>query len=59
MTTRDRAKPNDSISYCWIPNAVIASILVAYTFAHAVILTDGYYKTCNWYRLDLVKVNIH
>lgn len=57
MSARAEARNTDSVSCCWIPAAVFSSIFVIYSIVYASILTKGYYRTCNEYRGDLVKVN--
>ncbi|KAI8430132.1 hypothetical protein MSG28_000532 [Choristoneura fumiferana] len=46
---------NDSVIYCWIPTACIAAIFGVYNLVYAVIITDGFIKTCNQYRNYLVR----
>ncbi|XP_001602372.2 uncharacterized protein LOC100118396 isoform X2 [Nasonia vitripennis] len=40
----------------WMPAAFIAVLICCLSLAHAVVLTDGYYKTCEQYRRNLVRL---
>ncbi|XP_033225624.1 uncharacterized protein LOC117178328 [Belonocnema kinseyi] len=40
----------------WMLASFLAAILGLLSLAHAVVLTDGYYKTCEQYRRNLVKI---
>ncbi|XP_028039981.1 uncharacterized protein LOC114250350 [Bombyx mandarina] len=46
---------NDSVIYCWIPTSCLAAILCLYNLVHAIITTDGYFRTCTQYRGALVR----
>ncbi|CAG4963641.1 unnamed protein product [Parnassius apollo] len=46
---------NDAVIYCWIPTSCIAAIFGIYNLVHAIIITDGFLKTCFQYRGHLVK----
>ncbi|KAL7018992.1 hypothetical protein ACKWTF_010974 [Chironomus riparius] len=39
----------------WMPTTVIASLMFIYSLIHAIILTDGFWKTCKQYRSRIVK----
>lgn len=56
VRTRSRvAHKNDSVIYCWIPNACISAVLVLYTLIHASIITHGFVRTCNQFRIHTVR----
>ncbi|XP_076655433.1 uncharacterized protein LOC143360463 [Halictus rubicundus] len=38
----------------WIPIVFVAILFCCLSLAHAIIMTDGYYKTCNQYRKRLI-----
>ncbi|XP_015590217.1 uncharacterized protein LOC107265348 [Cephus cinctus] len=38
----------------WMPVACLAALICCLSLAHAVVITDGYYKTCEQYRRYLV-----
>ncbi|XP_003700805.2 uncharacterized protein LOC100881918 isoform X1 [Megachile rotundata] len=40
----------------WIPSVFLAVLLCCLSLAHAVVTTDGYYKTCGHYRRRLIQV---
>ncbi|EFN87866.1 uncharacterized protein LOC105192386 [Harpegnathos saltator] len=40
----------------WIPAAFIAALVCCLSLAHAVVLTDGYYETCNQYRRNIIQL---
>ena len=40
----------------WMLACCLAAVLAFLSLAHAVVLTDGYYKTCDQYRRNLVKL---
>ncbi|XP_015430628.1 PREDICTED: uncharacterized protein LOC107187133 [Dufourea novaeangliae] len=40
----------------WIPVVFLAILLCCLSLAHAVVMTDGYYKTCDQYRKRLVRI---
>ncbi|XP_058804300.1 uncharacterized protein LOC131671696 isoform X2 [Phymastichus coffea] len=40
----------------WVPAGFIAILICCLSLAHAVVLTDGYYKTCEQYRRNLVRL---
>lgn len=39
----------------WMPTTLIASIMFIYSLIHAIILTDGFWKTCKQYRSRIIK----
>ncbi|KAG7213797.1 hypothetical protein KM043_003016 [Ampulex compressa] len=40
----------------WIPAAFCTALMCCLSLAHAVVLTDGYYKTCDQYRRNLIQL---
>ncbi|XP_043273236.1 uncharacterized protein [Venturia canescens] len=40
----------------WMPAAFLAALLSCLSLTHAVILTDGYYRTCDQYRRNLIQI---
>ncbi|XP_076766840.1 uncharacterized protein LOC143433376 [Xylocopa sonorina] len=40
----------------WIPTTFLAVLLSCLSLAHAVVMTDGYYKTCEQYRKRLIQL---
>nr|XP_012221871.1 PREDICTED: uncharacterized protein LOC105671903 isoform X2 [Linepithema humile] len=40
----------------WIPIAFLTALICCLSLAHAVVITDGYYKTCNHYRRNLIQL---
>ncbi|XP_076628351.1 uncharacterized protein LOC143345278 [Colletes latitarsis] len=40
----------------WIPAVFLAILLCCLSLAHAVVMTDGYYKTCEQYRRRLIQL---
>lgn len=55
MTTEAELAEDDISPYYWTPVAVIAGFFTIYTLVHAIMLTDGFFKTCKQYRYELVK----
>lgn len=40
----------------WIPVMFLTILLSCLSLAHAVVMTDGYYKSCNQYRKKLIQL---
>lgn len=53
------AKSEDSLEevspYYWTPLGILAVVMSCYMLVHASFYTDGYYRTCKQYRLELTK----
>lgn len=56
MTTESEVMEDDISPYYWGPVSIFAAAMAIYMFIHAVILSDGYVKTCKQYRSELVKL---
>ncbi|XP_014474929.1 PREDICTED: uncharacterized protein LOC106744554 [Dinoponera quadriceps] len=40
----------------WIPAAFVAALVCCLSLSHAIVLTDGYYKTCDQYRRNFIQM---
>lgn len=40
----------------WMPIGFLAAFVCCLSLAHAVVITDGYYKTCEQYRRNLIQM---
>ncbi|KYQ50074.1 hypothetical protein ALC60_10855 [Trachymyrmex zeteki] len=40
----------------WMPIGFLAALVCCLSLAHAVVITDGYYKTCEQYRRNLIQL---
>lgn len=57
--TIEQEMVQDGISpYYWTPAASISAVMIIYTLVHAIMLSDGFFKTCKQYRNEVVK-NVH
>ena len=54
--TIEQETVHDGISpYYWTPAAGISAFMIIYTLVHAIMLSDGFFKTCKQYRNEVVK----
>jgi hypothetical protein len=40
----------------WMPIAFLTTLICCLSLAHAVVITDGYYKTCEQYKRNLIQL---
>ncbi|KAK0096965.1 hypothetical protein PV326_003767 [Microctonus aethiopoides] len=40
----------------WLPPTFIAALICCLSLAHAILVTDGYYKTCEQYKKHLIRI---
>jgi len=40
----------------WMPVAFLTTLICCLSLSHAVVITDGYYKTCEQYKRNLIQL---
>lgn len=55
MTSRNELNDKSITPYYWVPCSIISGIFTIYMLVYSIIYTDGFMRTCNQYRHELVK----
>lgn len=56
MTSRSELTEKSVSPYYWVPVSIISGFFTVYALVLGIIFTDGFVRTCNQYRHELVKV---